>query len=190
VSYSSEEDALQAWVVRASGFAADKVIWDNQSAPRPLDDFITLKAGDQSTLGAFDQLTELTDLSRPAGQEIELRIDGWREFTLTIQAYTHAVTGDTCAFEVLTRVQTWLGLPSIRELLGATNLGPSFERGTVQSVPALLGTSRFEARAVVQINFFRLSSASEFTGYVAEVRAMGDLSGSATVDGDVSIDVG
>lgn len=172
---SAEDNALQTWVVRASGLAADKVLWDVQNMPRPLDDFITLRQGDQSTLGAFDQIVELQDLTRPAGQEIELRVEGWREFTLTVQAFTHATEGDTCAREVLTRVQTYLGLPSIRELLGTVNLGPSFERGVVQNLPQLLGTSRFESRAVVSINFYRLVTASDYVGYVAEVKGSGSI---------------
>lgn len=172
------EDALHAWVVASSTYAPDKVLWASQDMPRPLDDYLLLKMGDQTTDGAFDAVEDFTDLTRPAGQEVELRVEGWREFTLTLQAFTHATQGPTTATEVLTRVQLALGLPSIREALAAAaNLGPSFDRGTVSSVPQILGTSRFEARGTVDIGFYREVEASDYIGYVAEVQGAGTITG-------------
>lgn len=181
MSEASVEDAIHAWVVNTSGFAADKVIWEGQDSTRPTVDFITLKLGADVPMGSCDVLTESTDLTAPAGQEITTTVIGWRRLPCTVQVFARALTGDSTARAVLARVRTGLSLPGVSGALNAAGLGV-VDRGSVQYVPALFAPSRFESRAVLSVSFSRTETASEKTGYIDEVEAEGTIQG--TVDGD------
>lgn len=184
------EDALHAWVMTATGLAGDHVIWLNQDVPRPLDPYCTLKMESQDLDGAFDQIEDFTDLTRPAGQEVELRVTGWRELFVQVEAFSHTVSGDGTAKDMLDNVQTKLAFPSIRQLLNVAGLGPAFDRGTIRNVPQLLGTSRFESRAIVTIGFWYALVMSDYTTYIETVNGTGDLQGTVNpASGTVDISV-
>ncbi len=180
------EDAIHAWMVTTTGYAPAKVIWSEQDTTRPADDYALLTMGTVVTLGPFDMVTEETDLGRPAGQEIKELVEGLREITCRVQVFSRALLGATCASAVLTRAQTRLNLPSVLESFDVAGGWPS-DRGSVQSIPGLLGTSRFESRAFIDVTFSAVDTAEEFTGYVDNVGIVGTISGMVSGDGTVDI---
>lgn len=183
-NWTAIEDAIRAWVKTGSGLADAKVIWADQTGARPAGPFVTIRIGDLLALGAVDEVEELTDLGRPAGQEVEQRVVGLREFPVSVQAFGPAVAGAGTAREYLSKVQTALALPSVRDALEAAGVS-SFDQGVVRTVNELVGT-KYEGRAILECRFYLLESVSEFSGYIETVEAtsyMGPPLGPGTKDG-------
>lgn len=166
-TWSIIEDALRTWVKTATSYTDAKVIWADQTGARPSGDIITLKISDVTQVGMTDEVTENTNLARPAGTEIELRADGIREFTCTLQAFTTAVTSATAGTFILGKCQTALALPSVRSALSTAGCSP-FDVGPVQNVTALNHTL-FEGRAVLSVRFYTRETLSDYVGYIATV---------------------
>lgn len=167
LSWEDTENAIRQWVKLASGLDDQHVIWSDQSGPRPTAGHITISIGDTTQVGAVDELQALTDLGRPAGQEIELQVTGLRVMGISIQAFTPKVTGFDCARALLSRVQTGAMLPSIRAVLDSVDVSV-FDSGTVRSIPALLGT-KFEGRGVLDCRAYVVEQISEFTTFIEKV---------------------
>lgn len=165
--WSGIEDALRTWAKTASGYPDARVIWADQTGARPTGNILTLKISDVSIVGLMDEVTENTNLSRPAGKEIELRADGIREFTVTLQAFTSETVSASAATMALARCQTALGLSSVRSALSAAGCSP-FDVGPVQNVTAL-NHALFEGRAILRVRFYTRESLSDYVGYIAAV---------------------
>jgi hypothetical protein len=184
MSQEAIEDAVWQWVVTTSGYPVERVIWAEQNGERPDGDIITLHMGPLVPVG-LDALEESVDLSRPAGEEVELKVVGVRSFSVTLQAYTHATTGSTSGRAVLGVVQTRTSLPSVRGALALAGVS-LYDMGTVQVVPEIVGAD-FEGRAVLEVQAYCGDTASEFTTYIETTEIEGDLSGQIdtfTVTGD------
>ncbi len=174
--WTAIEDGVRSWVKYASGMSDGQIIFSEQAnegasgAARPSGmPFLTIRMGDISPLGAVDEVEELTDLNRPAGMEIEERVGGMREFSVSIQAFTGAATNTlNAARALLSRVQTGLTLPSVAGVFNALNIS-CFDRGHVQNISALLG-NRFEGRASLECRFYVRETISEYTGYIKTVQ--------------------
>lgn len=168
-NWTAIEDALRAWAKAGTALTDAKVIWSEQTGARPAAPFVTLRIGDVIPLSSVDEVEELTDLDADPGEEVELRAGGFREFTLSLQAFAATVTGANTAREYLTKAQTALALPSVRAALFAAGIAP-FDTGTVQTVNAVVGT-KFEARAVLEVRFYVHDTVSEYTGFIEEVES-------------------
>lgn len=161
------EDALRVWVKSATGYADSAVIWAEQTGARPSGSIITLRLGELLPIGAYDELTSNTDLLRPAGTEVELKVEGMREFAVSLQAFGASTTGNSTGRAVLAKCQAALTLPSVRTALAAAGITP-FDIGAVQNISALSHT-KFEGRAILEVRFYVRDSISEFTGYIETV---------------------
>lgn len=85
IDWNTIENALHAFVVAVTGFAAGKVIWANQKTPRPAYPYASMKKisgpsavgidEDRSTTGSF------------AGKPASLDVVGNREITMSIQVF-------------------------------------------------------------------------------------------------------
>jgi len=167
VDWSLAENALRAWVVTASGLPQSLVIWANQNGPKPLGQHITLHLGEDVPLGAFSENTHDYEASRPAGEEIHLVVKGTSEFSLEVQVYGSKEVGATSARALVKRIQTALGLPSIRDALADAGL-VCFDRGTITNVPAILDAD-FEARSVLEARFYVTDDAFDATTFIETV---------------------
>jgi hypothetical protein len=163
------EDALRAWVLTTSGYADQRVLFGYQNDNAPQDDYITITLGGLLQLGQ-DCLISSTDLLRPPGQEIKLQVSGDREFSVTVEAFTTAVTGQATARALMSRVQTALKLSSIRGALLLAGISP-FDHGDVQWLPAVYRTT-FEGRAILTIRCYIRDDVAEFAGYIDKVEIL------------------
>lgn len=161
------ENALRSWVRVASGFDDSAVIWDNQNGSRPARPFITLHLEGPLALGAVDAVTHKYSATRPAGAEIEIKAEGPRELTLSIQCYGLSPIGSDSPRAVLSRVQTKLGLPSVKDALGAAGVSV-FDKGRIQDLSEILDTG-FEARALLEVRCYAVESATETSTYIKTV---------------------
>ena len=185
MDWSVAENALRIWVRTASGYPDGRIIWAEQGGARPVGDLITLRLGAIAPVGMLDEVVSETDLGRPAGEEIEQRVEGIREFSVTLQAYVDAATGVNTGRAVLSRCATALALPSVRAALEVAGISP-FEIGPVQNV-TLLNRTEFEGRALLEGRFYARETFSEFCGYIATVETLSylghpDLGTSAAID--------
>lgn len=175
MSIADVEDAVRAWVVAASRYAEDAVIWANENGNRPTGNVITLSLANTRSLGACDAVEFLTN-GVVEGEEVEVKVRGEREHVLRIQAFTpDATNGETSARAVLLDVQTRVVLPSIADALAVAGVSV-FDRGSVQYVPAIANTA-FEGRGILEVRLYAVESASEKTGYVGTVEGNGTLDG-------------
>ncbi len=161
-----KEDAIWAWVQAATGLPEGSVVWADQNDAQRARPFVTLRIGDHLQVGAVDAVQSYTDLTRPAGQEVELRVEALRDFAVTVQAFTSQTHGTPSARTLLQRVQTALGLPSVREALRAAELVP-YDAGSVINLSAL-DVADFEGRASLGVRFYTADTASEYVGYMAQ----------------------
>lgn len=181
IAWETLQTAVKTWVLAGSGYASGRVFWSHQNGGKPINvDSITMRmVGPLRALGACDEVQTLTDLGRPAGQEIEHRVIGRRELTLSLQAFTTTTVGSSRAVSTLSKVQAALSLPSVREALRAAGLFP-FDAGAVVDLTALRDAD-FEGRAELSVRFYCSEEVSEFLGYIATVE-LEDYTGNATID--------
>lgn len=162
MNWTDLENAIHAWVVAAAGLAADKVVWADQRVPqRP--PFVTLKHVALVPVGV-DQLQQTTDLEAPPGQEITFTAKGIRRMTVSIQAFTAAVTGSGSARELVGKVLTAMALPSVYEPLELAGLVWR-NQGSITDLSALLETE-WQSRAAMTVEFYCVDSAAEKTTYI------------------------
>jgi hypothetical protein len=179
--WTALEDALFAWVKGASGFSEEQILWLDQDGPRPAGQHIGLRLGADAPLGSAPELTHDYDAGRPAGAEIVCTVKEVRELSVTVQVFGGATTTSNAPRAIAGKLQTALGLPTVREALGAAGLSV-FDRGRVLSVPEVLDAD-FEARAVLTIRCYVADDAEESTTFIETVDCEGHSPGETfTVD--------
>jgi len=166
MDWTAIEDALHAWVVSATGYAAARVLWRDQDANAKVADRITLHISGPIVLGT-DERVSATELLEPAGQEITLSVRGDREWSLQVECYTGATTTTSDAKGILSKLQTVGQLPSKLALLDAQAIS-LFDLGSVQYAPEIREVA-FQGRALLLMRFYSRDVATEKTGYIAEV---------------------
>jgi hypothetical protein len=168
------EDALRAWVKTASGLDDAHVIWGWQGGPRPSGTHIDLRIGPRVPVG-LDSHDWNYDAARPPGQEIEHRVTGLRELTLSVQCYSSEVSGNASAPAILAAVQTRMRLPSIHDALSSAGLS-CFDNGQVMHVPQLVDAD-WESRAVLETRWYYRELETEMGGYIASVEITNQMTG-------------
>lgn len=166
MDWTAIEDALHAWVVASTGYAANRVLWRDQSANAKVADHITLHLSGPIVLGT-DELKSTTDLLQPPGQEVTLAVSGDREWSLQVECFTGQVTTSSDAKSILSTLQTVGQLPSKLALLDAQGI-TLFDLGNVQYTPDINEVG-YQGRALVLMRLYSRDAASEKTGYIAEV---------------------
>ena len=166
MDWTAIEDALHAWVVSATGYAAARVLWRDQNANAKIADHITLHLSGPIVLGT-DELRSSTDLLQPAGPEVTLSVRGDREWSLQVECFTGQVTTSSDAKSILSALQTVGQLPSKLAILDAQGI-TLFDLGNIQYTPDINEVG-YQGRALVLMRLYSRDVASEKTGYIAEV---------------------
>lgn len=156
-NWTAIEDALQAQVARAVGFAGAKVIWEDQKLPRPARPFLTLAISEDLT----EESPERYQRNNPAGvagtltptvtigTELLVGTTGNVEFTLRVQAFTAEVIGNSSARAQLVKVRNAFAADSYCDALASSGIAV-ISRSTVQKLTEVLET-KFEGRAALDI---------------------------------------
>lgn len=178
LNWAAAEDAIRNWVKTGSGLTDPFVYFANQQGKQPSGGpFIVIRLEGASPLGAYDGVEFLTDLTRAAGSEIELRTYAPREFVVTLTAFAGSVvtaTGKETSKDLLNRVRNAIGRESVIASLNAASLA-CYDIGDVVNISGLL-EMKFESRATLEARFYTSDSDSEFTGYVTTAPPVGTLS--------------
>jgi hypothetical protein len=167
IAWSIVEDALRAWVLRASGLPASQVIWENQPGPRPPKTFITLANRSIQRLGQ-DWLKKSPTPGAPSGNELTVTAQGVREMRLTIQCFGTGAIGNAGPVAILDRVVSCRHLPSYNHNLNTAGIGV----GSIGAVLLINGVDKDAQplpRAVVDVTITLSAEVSETTTFVETV---------------------
>jgi hypothetical protein len=155
IAWHTVEDALHAWAVAGTGLAAEQVIWAQQAGPRPEGPYVSLRLITVQPLG--QDWSDSADADDPQpGAEIAFRTRGVREAQLSVQCFAGVDGNATGGATPLARLMAMVAIaraPFQQTALNAAGIGvASF--GPVQSIDAVLGSSVFEPRAVMDVRLF------------------------------------
>jgi hypothetical protein len=172
------EDALWEWVKVATDLPDESIRWADQNGPRGIPPFVELRISGVNTIG-IDSTQALTDMSRPAGQEVELRTWGTRQVTVSLQSFSRSVTGDESAMSMMSDIQAAANSTAVSELLGSAGI-TVFDLGSISNISGLLDTD-FESRAALELRIYAEQSWSDFVGYIERVELV-DRADNETMD--------
>ncbi len=173
IDFEAIENALFAWVKTSTGFDDDSIIFDSQDgvSPQPAP-YVTIRIGDLTSLGVDASYWDYDSGADP-GQEIVNTTFGTRDLMVSVATFTPATVGYSTARTIAAKLQADLALGSVRDPLNAAGLG-LLNAGVVHWVPKLNNTD-FEGRAVLEVRFCVLQSATDRTGYIATVNDSGKV---------------
>lgn len=179
MAWTDIEAALRTWLKTGSGFADAAVIFADQDGPKPGRPFLTARIGDATPIGIDAAQEIVRSGSPPAGEEIELRAGGIREFAVVVYAAAATKTGNATARATLLKVQAALALPSVVAAFDAAGIS-CFDDGRVQNITTVLD-SAFESRGLLSCRFYCRETVSEYVGYIATVELEDVAAGTSTV---------
>lgn len=186
INWPNIEDALRTWVLTSTQYAQGRVIWQDQSGTRPAGDVIAMRITGVASLGGPDEITSQDSIGRPAGEEIELKVEGHREFVCQLSAYAANTTGANSGLAALSKCQAGVLLPSVQGIFDGVHIA-AFDVGNVQNVTTLWDTV-YESRALLEVRFYARDSVSEYTTFIEEVVA-DDYTGPPALGTRASIDI-
>lgn len=162
---SEIKKALRAWIREHSKLEDAKIVFSQKNSIRLPVPFITIRLGDLLSLGATDEVKRATDLTKPAGQEITQTVIGRREMPVSVQCFGD---GDESSLQIMSRVQTSLGLTSVSDALNAAGISV-FDIGDIKNVTAMNETA-FEQRHLLEVRCYVSEEVSESIGYIKTVQ--------------------
>lgn len=190
LDFGAIEAAIATWLFKATGLpkaddlvagTVSRIIPRNEKRDQPplpyLDYFVPLPR----MPGGKDEARKIFDGVAPAGEEIQIKTFGNREFVCSVSCFTEAASGGTdfegklTARAYLSKALSALALPSVSAALAAAGLAfVSVE--TAQDFSGRLGPLG-QGRAMLDVRFRCIDGASETTGYIQTANTQGDLTG-------------
>lgn len=170
INMSDFEDAVHTWFVNATGL---QTIWTNQSAPRPDYPYASLNVtAGPLPVSPIWELRDSTNLSRPAGQEIEFI--GCVPCTFTISCQTYVVLDaandpNYNALDYMVRAHGALSLPSFLSALETAQISV-VDRGQVGGLPEEIVNDAYVSRSNLDVTFGASLNAKEYAGYISQVQ--------------------
>jgi hypothetical protein len=172
INWTVVDDALHAWIVSELSITAARVIWANQNLPQPAYPYVALLRSGTAEVGTLDETVTSTDLTQPAGEEIELLTTGPREFTLKVTAHVDVGTGaynsDSQATALLTLAQSSLGKRSVLDALSVAGIA-IIERLPVLDTSVVVN-GEWNSQAAFDVRMRVTSEMTEQIGYINKTR--------------------
>jgi hypothetical protein len=173
IAWPTVEDAIQNWIVGASGLSEDKVIWSHEGGPRPEAPYISLLVNTLRPIG-HDWLDVFDTEDPEPGQEITLKARGHRYCSLSIQCFANNMNGNLGAVAILNDVISALKFHRYtltKAGVGIAGFGPVATIGNNR-----IGTA-LEPRAAVDAQFHLASEVEDFETYIEKVEITNLLTG-------------
>lgn len=164
MNWTAAEDAIHAWLVAATGVPAARALWRDQAFAEPASPYLTLKIIGVTSIG-HDGLEHSVIPDGEPGADLLTKTEGRRDVSVSVQAYSDALTGAGSALSLLSAAQDALGLPGVRARLRAGGVSP-FNAGAITDLSAVRET-RVQSRAVMTTQFHAVASTSERGTYIA-----------------------
>lgn len=182
MSWDDVGNALVAGVKAAANLPDSRVIWKQQNYNAPPHSYITLAMPSILEKGQ-DWIEENTDITRPRGQEVEIRVKGIREVPLELELFTDegVAGGGHSAIVKMVDLTARFKLPSVREIFSAQGIS-LFDVGKINWIPDVPGTT-FRGRAVCTIRMYLpLPSVAEYVGFIERVIGSFVSEGAQTIE--------
>lgn len=93
-------------------------------------------------------------------EDCELRVEGQRQVTVSVQVWGASTVGDASAMDVVAALKGGLSLPSVRRALRAAGVAV-FDTGVARNLSELLAT-QFEGRAQFDVKAYYAEAFSEY----------------------------
>lgn len=177
-NWGAAEDAIRQWLMIGSGYPDQRVVHLDDNANRPALDYIGFALAALRPIGQ-DDLVWTYDAAQPNGSQIKAEVSGERETTCEIQGFSKQRSGDTSSRAVLSRVQTAVGLPTVRAALKAAGV-VVFDHGEIGYVPRLLN-GEFEGRAILTVRLYCTEDVFERTTWIETVEALDTDTGNVII---------
>lgn len=175
MSWVDVEEAMQAAIVKASGYSPDQVVWSYQNVGEREMPYVRIHFGGELMVSQ-DRIDTTIDLTRPRGEEIKQEVQGVREVPFELEVFTEEILGDAAARRMCEKIRTKLRLDSIRGVLRRAKVVP-FDPGPVGYVPDIPGAN-FRGRANCTIRcYVPTMDCIEYVGYIALVRIRAVVAG-------------
>jgi hypothetical protein len=162
------EDTIYDWFVEQSGL---DVAWGRQDSPQPIYPFGVLNVVSGPLMVApQDEVKWETDLSKPLGQEVALRITGLRELVVSCQVLAELPESFNPSAHprfVMGRVQASLSAPSVLKAFNDVNM--SIIRAGDIVILDEADDDMWIARANMDVRFYLVSDSTERTSYINEI---------------------
>jgi hypothetical protein len=180
ISMSDFEDAIHTWFVNATGL---ETIWVNQSAPRPDYPYASLNiTAGPIPVSPIWELRDSTNLSRPAGTEVEFIGCVPCTFSISCQTYVNLENANNPNYnsrDYIIRAHGALSLPSPLALLQAAQISV-VDRGTVTNLDEVINAA-YVSRANLDVTFGASLNAIEYAGYISQVQIKSTAFGIDTI---------
>lgn len=168
IDWGAIEGAIFDWVVDKLALPENQVIFEDQNLPQPPYPYVSLKRTAGPTKeGGKDELRASTDLTQPAGQEIELLTAGLREFTLTTQVWVDPFSGandpNGDAVKLASKLQASLGQLTVQERFRTVGVAIIEELAVTDT--SLVVNAEFISRATLDVRLRVTSGITERTGF-------------------------
>jgi len=147
-----------------------QVVFANQNARAPNEDYVTVKPDGPFSVGTGKALVESYDNTQPQGQEVGKTYQGPAEMRLSIQAFT---VGFENAIPILEAIQMAFQTRPVLDALETAGI-TVIDHGRIQSVPKVYG-SDMEGRAVLEMRLYVQQSITVRTGYIAKINGAAPL---------------
>ena len=174
-SWTTIENAIQAWVVAGTSFAAGKVIWSNGAGPRPAAPYIAIAASARNIGRGW---TDTIDNPAPsAGEEIIRTHRTVKRLDVQVQCFGGDATQSAAPANVLSDMEDHAGLPSQRELFRTAGWMP-VQFQPVLDLSGILGGATFEPRAIAACHGYIVGEVTETATYIQIVQVENEIDGS------------
>jgi hypothetical protein len=157
--------AILAEVQAASGLQQGQVVFGDQRAGAPDQDYVTVRVDGPGDANGPPARRHDFDSGRPAGQEVRVTFSGPVELLVYLQGFSGQASGGKGAHAVLTLARARLQLPPALARLKAAGLAV-LDFGRVANTPRL-SSGAMEGRAFLDLTLLASSGASYDTGYIA-----------------------
>ncbi len=159
--------AVLAEVRTASGLSEGQVVFSDQDASAPDEDYVTVRVDGPGDANGLPARTWEYDGARPAGEEIRVSVAGPVELRAYLQAFGQQAAGGRGGHAVLTRVRERLQLDPALARLKAAGLSV-LDFGRVTNIPRV-ASGVMEGRASLDLTLLASSGSSYDTGYIETV---------------------
>lgn len=159
--------AVLAEVRVAAGLAEGQVVFSDQRAGAPDEDYVTVRVDGPGDANGPPARAQAYDSGRPAGEEVRVTVSGPVELLVYLQGFGAQAAGGGGGHAILTRARERLQLNPALARLKAAGLSV-LDFGRVTNIPRV-SSGAMEGRASLDLRLLASSGSSYDTGYISTV---------------------
>lgn len=167
LNLTAAAQVILAEVRTATGLAEGQVVFSDQRASAPDEDYVTVRVDGPGDANGPPARTQAYDGGRPAGEEVRVTVSGPVELLVYLQGFGGQAAGGRGGHAILTLAKERLQLNPALGRLKAAGL-TVLDFGRVSNLPRV-SSGAMEGRASLDLRLLASSGSSYDTGYIATV---------------------